>query len=150
MSDMTSSDGAIGACAKRINSYISQFTTAVAEATGMELDFDLLDAEGFTTVTRGSATVGISVIEEEETIVFASKIMDVPATQQEACYRMLLELNYAATSVGAFAIDKESDSIVLKAHRSIEGLDYDEFEEMLDSVATVADEWDDRLQEMFA
>jgi hypothetical protein len=35
--------------------------------------------------------------------------------------------------------------VYLCATRSIDGLDYDEFEDMLHTVATVADEWDDRL-----
>ena len=63
---------------------------------------------------------------------------------------MLLELNYTATSDAAFAVEKSTDTICLRAQRSIPGMDYDEFEEMLSTVATVADEWDDRLLQAFS
>ena len=61
----------------------------------------------------------------------------------------LLELNYLATEDGAFAIDRESGRVYLRALRSLESLDFDEFVDMLDTVARVADEWDDKLRAQF-
>jgi hypothetical protein len=128
-----------------INEYIERFSRKVSDAAGTEIKFDPLDGDGYSSVTRGSATIGINVMEEQGLLLFLSRIMKVPAQQQTEFYRRLLELNYLATSDGAFAIERESDTVYLRALRSLTGLDYDEFEDMLHTVATVADEWDDRL-----
>ena len=133
-----------------VNEYIDKFSKAISAATGMQIRFDPLDSDGFTSVSRGSATVGINVVDEQGILIFVSRIMKVPVDKKEECFRLLLELNYMATSDGAFAIEKETDTICLRAQRSVAGLDYEEFEEMLHSVGTVADEWDDRLMDQFS
>jgi hypothetical protein len=46
-------------------------------------------------------------------------------------------------------LDEKNNTVYLRASRSILGLDYEEFEELLHSVATVADEWDDKLLKKF-
>ena len=99
--------------------------------------------------SRGSATVGINVVEQKGFILLLAPIMEVPARNQAELYRRLLELNYLATEDGAFAIDRESGRIYLRALRSLESLDFDEFVDMLDTVARVADEWDDKLKAQF-
>jgi len=126
-----------------VNDYISQFEKAV----GAKLE--PLDEDGYTDVTRGSAIVGINVLEEHGILLFLSRIMDVPADGKELFYRRLLELNFLVTSDAAFAIDKDRDAIYLRALRRLSGLDYEEFEDLLHTIATVADEWDDRLAEIF-
>ena len=128
-----------------INEYIERFSRKVSDAAGTDIKFDPLDADGYSSVTRGSATIGINVMEEQGLLLFLSRIMTVPAQNRAELYRRLLELNYLATSDGAFAIEKESETVYLRALRSLVGLDYDEFEDMLHTVATVADEWDDKL-----
>lgn len=133
-----------------VNVYIERFSNAVSTATGSDIKFALLGDDGFTTVNRGSATVGINVLENSDALIFVSRIMKVPDSQALECYRLLLELNYASTSDAAFAIEKTTDTICLRAQRSISGLNYDEFEEMLQTIAAVADEWDDRLLEQFS
>ena len=127
-----------------IDAYLARFSEKVSTAAGTEIRFSPLDEQGYTSVTRGSATVGINVIEEQGFLMFLCRIMPVPQ-DPAACYRRLLELNYLATSDGAFAVDRETETIFLRAMRALGGLDYDEFEDMLHSVATVADEWDDIL-----
>lgn len=126
-----------------VNDYIKRFGATV----GVELD--PLDADGYTDVRRGSATVGINVLEEHGLLLFLSRIMNVPTDGREAFYRRLLELNFLVTSDGAFAIDKDRDAVYLRALRRLSGLDYEEFEDLLHTIATVADEWDDRLNELF-
>jgi hypothetical protein len=74
--------------------------------------------------------------------------MEVPRDGREAFYRRLLELNFLVTSDGAFAIDKDRDAVYLRALRRLSGLDYEEFEDLLHTIASVADEWDDRLAEL--
>lgn len=128
-----------------VNEYLARFSTKVSEATGLEVCVDPLDADGYTSVARGSATVGINVIEEQDILMFLCRIMKVPQKRQLEFYRRLLELNYLATSDGAFAIERETDTIYLRARRPLAGLDYEEFEDMLHTVAATGDEWDDKL-----
>ena len=133
-----------------VDTYIERFSQKVSRALGSEIRFPLLDADGFSSIARGSATVGINVLEDQGTLVLLSPIMDVPHDHREGFYRRLLELNFAGSGDAAFAIDRESNKVFLRAARMLDGLDYDEFEGLLDSVATVADEWDDQLRAEFS
>jgi hypothetical protein len=131
-----------------VNDYIKRFGAAVA------VELDPLDEDGYTDVRRGSATVGINVLHEHGILLFLSRIMDVPrempnGASREAFYRRLLELNFLVTSDAAFAIDKDKDAVYLRALRRLSGLDYEEFEDLLHTMASVADEWDDRLAQIF-
>lgn len=134
-----------------VNDYIARFGAAV------DVELDPLDDDGYTDVRRGSATVGINVLHEHGILLFLSRIMDVPRDSnasgatggREALYRRLLELNFLVTSDAAFAIDKDKDAIYLRALRRLSGLDYEEFEDLLHTMASVADEWDDRLAQIF-
>ena len=126
-----------------IDGYITRFGELVG------VSFDQLDEEGYTSVRRGSATVGINVLEERRVLMFLSPMMEVPEKRQADLFRKLLELNFLSTSDGAFAIDHENDIIYLRALRGLEGLDFEEFADMLDTVAGVADEWDDKLRAEF-
>ncbi|HEY7953727.1 MAG: YbjN domain-containing protein [Polyangia bacterium] len=128
---------------QRVADYIQRFSELIG------VPIDPLDKEGFTQVARGSATVGINVIEQKGFILFLAPIMEVPAQRREELYRTLLELNYLATEDGAFAIDKASGRVYLRALRSLDAFDFDEFVDMLDTIARVADEWDDKLKGQF-
>ncbi len=132
-----------------VNVFIERFSRKVSEASAAEVRFSPLDEDGYTSVGRGSATIGINVLEDQGLLLFLARIMEIPGSCREELYRRLLELNYLATSDGAFAIEKETDTVYLRALRGVSGLDYDEFEDMLHTVASVADEWDDRLLEEF-
>ena len=132
-----------------IDAYIVRFSNRVSAAVGSTVKFNALDEDGYSFVVRGSATVGINVLEKHDILLFLSKMMAVPAARRAELFEKLLDLNYTATSNAAFALDRKTNTIYLRASRSIAGLDYEEFEEMLHTVATVADEWDDRLVEQF-
>ena len=123
--------------------YIKRFSELVGVA------IEPLDADGYTQVARGSATVGINVIEDRGFIMFLAPIMDVPEKDAAGLYRQLLELNFLATEDGAFAIDKQSNKVYVRAMRSLDSFDFDEFVDMLDTIARVADEWDDKLKAQF-
>jgi len=126
-----------------VNDYLQRFGAEVGVA------LDPLDADGYTEIRRGSATVGINVLEEHGILLFLSRIMPVPRDGREALYRRLLELNFLVTSDASFAIDKDKDAIYLRALRRLSGLDFEEFEDLLQTMASVADEWDDRLARAF-
>jgi hypothetical protein len=75
--------------------------------------------------------------------------MKVPLTGRETLYRRLLELSFIATSDAAFSIDGQKDEVYVRALRRLSGLDYEEFEDLVDTVGKVTDEWDDTLKKEF-
>lgn len=135
----------------RVNDYIKRFNEALNDGLSEDqrFEFQLLDDQGYTAVQKGSATVGINVLEEQGILLFLSAIMKVPETGQLELFKKLLELNFLATSDGAFAIDSRNNQVYLRALRGLEGLDYEEFVDILNTVAEVADEWDDKLKQEF-
>jgi hypothetical protein len=127
----------------RINEYIKRF------GHERNLELEPLNSEGFAQIARGSATVRINMLEDHGVLLLISPIMRVPERNTEAFYRRLLELSFLATSDAAFAIDKKTDMAYLRILRRLEGLDYEEFEDLLHTIASVADEWDDKLRAQF-
>jgi hypothetical protein len=127
----------------RINEFIQRF------GSERGLTLDSLNEQGFAEIARGSALVRINVVEEHGVLLLISPVMRVPERNAEAFYRRLLELSFLATSDAAFAIDKKSEMAYLRILRRLEGMDYEEFEDLLHTIATVADEWDDKLKAQF-
>ena len=127
-----------------INEYLTRF------GREREVAFDPLNEQGFTNIARGSATVRVNVLDEHGVLLLLAPVMPVPEKNTEDFYRRLLELSFLATSDAAFAIDKKTEMVYLRILRRLEGLDYDEFEDLLHTIATVADEWDDKLKAQFA
>lgn len=126
-----------------VNAYLRRF----AERAGTTLD--PLDEAGYTQVRKGSASVGVNVLEDHGVLLFLAPVMRVPVTGLETFYRRLLELSFLATSDAAFAIDAEKNEVYVRALRRLSGLDYEEFEDLLDTVGKVTDEWDDALKKEF-
>jgi hypothetical protein len=126
-----------------VNAYLARF----AERAGSKLE--PLDEQGYTQVKKGSASIGINVLDDHGVLLFLAPVMKVPATGKESLYRRILELSFLTTSDAAFAIDAEKDEVYVRALRRLSGLDYEEFEDLLDTVGKVADDWDDVLQAEF-
>ncbi len=126
-----------------VNAYIARF----AERAGTKLE--PLDGSGYTQMKKGSANVGVNVLEDHGVLLLLAPIMAVPATGREALYRRLLELSFITTSDAAFAIDAQKDEVYVRALRRLSGLDYEEFEDLIDTVGKVADAWDDALKKDF-
>ena len=127
----------------KINEYIKKF------GEKRNFNFMPLDESGYTQVKRGSASIGINVLTEQNVLLFLSYIMEVPKENELKFYRKILELNFLETSDAAFAIDRKTNKVYLRALRVLTGLDYEEFEDMLDTIAKVADHWDDLLRVEF-
>ena len=106
-----------------------------------------LNDDGHTDIRRGSASLGVSVVEEHGVLLLVAKIMPVPTTGREAFFQRLLELSFLRTSDAAFALD--GNDVFVRALRRLSGLDYEEFEDLVDTVATLADQYDDALQQEF-
>ena len=128
---------------ERVDEYLARFGKAVG------VDIPPLDGDGYTQIKRGSATVGINVLEDRGVLMFLSPMMRVPDGKREELYRYLLEKNFLATSDGAFAIDKDTETVYLRALRGLEGLDFEEFTDMIDTLGRGADQYDDELKALF-
>ena len=137
------SDRSYDDATEMINDYILRFSQRLG------ISLDTLDADGYCEVRRGSATVGINVLEEHGVLLFLSRIMSIPSEGREDFFQRLLELNFLVTSDAAFALDRDNGAVYLRALRRLSGLDYEEFEDLLSTMAQVADEWDDRLAELY-
>ena len=126
-----------------VNAYIARF----GERAGASLD--PLDDQGYTQLRKGSASIGINVLEDHGVLLFLAPMMPVPLTGRETFYRRLLELSFLTTADAAFAIDAQKEEVFVRALRRLSGLDYEEFEDLLDTVGKVADEWDDTFKKEF-
>jgi hypothetical protein len=126
-----------------VDAYLARF----GERAGAKLE--PLDASGYTLIRKGSASIGLNVLEDHGVILFVAPVLPVPHTGRETFYRKLLDLSFLATSDAAFAIDSQRDEVVVRALRRLSGLDYEEFEDLLETVGKVADEWDDVLRAEF-
>jgi hypothetical protein len=132
--------------ASMVNVYLKRF----ADRTGLYRDrgeaaLPVLDEGGYAQVQRGSAIIGINVLEEQGVLMVFSPIMPVPITGREGFYRRLLELSFVTTSDASFAINTHRDEVVVRCLRRLSALDYEEFEDILATVGEVADRWDDEL-----
>jgi hypothetical protein len=126
-----------------VNAYIKRF----AERAGTSLT--PLDECGYTQVRKGSAHVGVNVLEDHGVLLLLAPVMPVPLTGRETFYRRLLELSFLATADASFSIDQQKDEVYVRALRRLSGLDYEEFEDLLETVGKVTDEWDDALKKEF-
>jgi hypothetical protein len=108
-----------------------------------------LDEAGYAQLQRGSATIGINVLEAQGVLMVFSPIMPVPLGAREAFYRRLLELSFVTTSDAAFAVNAARDEVVVRCLRRLSALDFEEFEDILTTVGEVADRWDDKLIKEF-
>jgi hypothetical protein len=104
-----------------------------------------LDADGMGHVQRGSAVVQIRVLEDKGVLLLLSRVAEAPIAG-EPLLRKLLEASFSSTGDAAFAIHPKTGDLYLRILRSLDGLDYEEFEDLTHSIATTADHWDDALK----
>lgn len=126
-----------------VNAYLARF------AERAQTPLQPLDENGYTQTRKGSASIGLNVLDDHGLLLLLAPVMPVPATGRETFYRRLLELSFLSTADAAFAIDAAKDEVFVRALRRLSGLDYEEFEDLLDTVGRVADEWDDALKREF-
>lgn len=131
---------------RMVNAYLARFASraTLRDDGGTDLA-PKLDDTGYAHVQRGSATIGINVLEEQGVLMVFAPIMPVPVTGREAFYRRLLELSFVTTSDASFAVNSHQDEVVVRCLRRLSALDYEEFEDILATVGEVADRYDDEL-----
>jgi hypothetical protein len=135
---------------RMVNAYLQRFS----QRTGLRDPGDgpllpELDESGYAQVQRGSATIGINVLEEQGVLMVFAPVMPVPLAGRELFYRRLLELSFVTTADAAFAVNTQRDEVVVRCLRRLSALDYEEFEDILATVGEVADRWDDELIKEF-
>ena len=123
----------------KVASYLDRF------AKERDLALPPLSAEGVAHLQRGSAVVKIQVMPDQGVLLILARVGAAPAAGNEARLRELLTASFAATGDAAFALHPDTGEIYLRVLRSLYHLDYEEFEDLVHTIATVADDWDDRL-----
>ena len=103
-----------------------------------------LSEDGVGSIQRGSAVVTIHVLADKEVLLVLSKVADAPALDAAQAKR-LLEASFVETGDAAFALHPQTGDLYLRIFRGLAGLDYEEFEDIVHSIARSADHWDDKL-----
>ena len=116
-----------------VNEYIKRF----GEAVGVELH--PLDADGYTDVRHGAVVIGINAYVKRNVLLILARLGKASSQPTAELYRRLLELNFLATRSCCFAIDEQTQRIYLRAMRPLDALDYEEFVDLLETVAAVAE-----------
>src|SRR5262245_8425804 len=103
-----------------------------------------LSADGVGSIQRGSAVVTIHVMPERGVLLLLAKVASAPAIDAELA-RRLLTASFLETGNAAFALHPQTGDLYLRILRGLDGLDYEEFEDLVHSIAVAADRWDDEL-----
>jgi hypothetical protein len=85
------------------------------------------------------------VLAEKDVLLVLSKVASAPKLD-EALARRLLTASFVETGDAAFAMHPQTGDVYLRILRGLEGLDYEEFEDIVHSIASQADHWDDQLK----
>jgi hypothetical protein len=125
----------------RIAEYLDRF--------GRERSLNLppLDAEGVGTIQRGSAVVSIHVLDAKGVLLLLSRVAKQPKLD-ESSMKKLLMASFTDTNDAAFALHPQTGDLYLRVLRGLDGLDYEEFEDSLHSIAQTADHWDDKIADL--
>lgn len=103
-----------------------------------------LGDDGVGMIQRGSAVVTIHVLAEKGVLLLLSRVAKAPQLDA-AKARRLLEASFVETGDAAFALHPQTGDLYLRILRGLEGLDYEEFEDIVHSIAQAADRWDTQL-----
>jgi hypothetical protein len=135
---MAAEDGELVDHRARIAEFLDRF--------GRERNLALppLDDQGVGSIQRGSAVVTIHVLADKNVLLLLSRVAKQPALD-EAKAKRLLAASFLETGDAAFALHPQTGDLYLRILRGLDGLDYDEFEDLVHSIAQASDHWDDQL-----
>jgi hypothetical protein len=100
--------------------------------------------DGVGSVQRGSAVVTIHALADKGVLLMLARVVKAPQLDAERAIK-LLRSSFLETGDAAFALHPQTGDLYLRIHRGLDGLDYEEFEDLLDSIARAADAIDERL-----
>ncbi|MEL7036445.1 MAG: YbjN domain-containing protein [Cyanobacteria bacterium J06592_8] len=97
----------------------------------------------------GSAEVYVQLTgdTEDDTLTVWSPVLQLPAKNEEALMKKLLEMNWLSTYESHFAIN--SNQVIVLSNRTLAGITPAEISRVITVVATIADDNDDDLQAEF-
>jgi hypothetical protein len=130
------SDNASGRA--RVAEYLARF------ARDRNLTLPPLGDDGTGSIQRGSAVVSIHALEDKGVLLLLARVKPGPDLDLPLAKR-LLTASFAETGDAAFALHPQTGDLYLRILRGLDGLDYEEFEDLVHSIATSADAWDDKL-----
>jgi len=108
------------------------------------LSLPAMSEDGVGSIQRGSAVVTIHVLADRGVLLVLAKVATAPAVDV-ALARRLLTASFVETGDAAFALHPQTGDLYLRILRGLDGLDYEEFEDLVHSIAKTADHWDDEL-----
>jgi hypothetical protein len=103
-----------------------------------------LSEDGVGSIQRGSAVVTIHVLADKDVLLVLGRVARAPVLDAAKAKR-LLAASFLDTGDAAFALHPQTGDLYLRIFRSLIGLDYEEFEDLVHSLARAADHWDDKL-----
>jgi hypothetical protein len=111
------------------------------------LNLPPLSADGVGSIQRGSAVVSIHVLADKNVLLLLSRVAKQPELDA-ARAKKLLAASFTETGDAAFALHPQTGDLYLRILRGLDGLDYEEFEDLVHSIAKAADHWDDKIGEL--
>lgn len=106
-----------------------------------------MSEDGVGTIQRGSAVVSIHVLDGKGILLLLSRVAKQPALD-ESKLKKLMSASFTETGDAAFALHPQTGDLYLRILRGLEGLDYEEFEDLVSSIAETADRWDDKISDL--
>src|SRR5499427_6573943 len=100
--------------------------------------------DGVGSIQRGSAIVSIHVLEDRGVLLLLARVAKAPEIDLDRA-KSLLTASFVETGDAAFAMHPQTGDLYLRILRGLDGLDYEEFEDLVHSIAKTADLWDDKL-----
>lgn len=97
----------------------------------------------------GNAPVAVVAVPKKDLLLVSSPVIDLPEENLLPLFRKLLTLNLTETQDAAFAINEVAGTIDLQIKRPLEHLDYSELQRAVNTVALVADKYNDMLAKDF-
>src|SRR5580692_12371746 len=101
-------------------------------ARDRNLTLPALAADGTGSIQRGSAVVTIHVLADRGVLLLLAKVAAAPVIDT-ALGKRLLTASFVETGDAAFSLHPQSGDLYLRILRGLDGLDYDEFEDLVDS-----------------
>jgi len=100
--------------------------------------------DGVGSIQRGSAIVSIHVLADRGVLLLLARVAKAPELDL-ARAKTLLTASFVETGDAAFALHPQTGDLYLRILRGLEGLDYEELEDTVHSIAQAADKWDTQL-----
>lgn len=108
-----------------------------------------LDERHMSVIRRGNASLAIAAVPDRDLLLISSPVVSLPEENLLPLFRKLLTLNFAGTQDGAFALNEEAGTIDLQIKRPLEGLDPAELDRAVNTLAVLADTYNDQLARQF-